>query len=324
VTTQAVQLAPSASGLLRRAWLANKPLAFVGVAMIGVLVAAAAGLLLDDQVVTGAPAWLKPAKFAISVCLYTFTFVWLLNFVSGHTRLVRVIAWATAAALGIEMVLIVGAAAVGETSHFNVSTPLHSAVWSTMGAAIVVAWVANLALGVLLLRQRIADPMLAWSLRLGVFISAVGMGVAFFMTSPTAQQLTAARDGEGMSIVGAHSVGVPDGGPGLPVVGWSTIGGDLRPAHFLGLHALQALPLLGLLLLRFAPSWLRPQAQTGLVWTFGLAYVSIVVLLTWQALRAQSLVHPDALTLGVFGAIVAATAAATAVIVGRAWSGRSA
>jgi hypothetical protein len=230
----------------------------------------------------------------------------------------------TAATLGIEMVLIVGAAAIGETSHFNVSTPLHSAVWSTMGTAIVVAWVANLALGVLLLRQRIPNPTLAWSLRLGVLISAVGMGVAFFMTSPTAQQLTAARNGEGMSIVGAHSVGVPDGGPGLPVVGWSTIGGDLRPAHFLGLHALQALPLLGLLLLRFAPSWLRRDAQTGLVWTFGLAYVSLVALLTWQALRAQSLVHPDALTLGVLGAIVAATVAATAVIVGRAWAGRSA
>jgi Na+/phosphate symporter len=64
---------------LRRAWAANRSLTLLGVAMLLTLVVALAGLALDPRVITGAPAWLKPAKFAISVAIYSFTFVWLLS-----------------------------------------------------------------------------------------------------------------------------------------------------------------------------------------------------------------------------------------------------
>jgi hypothetical protein len=71
------------------------------------------------------------------------------------------------------------------------------------------------------------------------------------MTSPTPEQIQAAGvDGE-MPIACAHSVGVEDGGPGLPITNWSTTGGDSRVAHFFGLHALQALPLFGFLVAIF-------------------------------------------------------------------------
>ena len=304
--------------LLSRAWRIDKPLTLVGVCMGVVLLAAVVGLIVDPTVITGAPAWLKPAKFAISLLIYAFTFLWLLTFVSGHRRLVRTVATVTALAAAIEMVLIVGAAATDTTSHFNISTPAHAAVWTTMALAIVALWVANLALGVLLLRQHLADRALAWSLRLGVLGSAVGMGVAFFMTAPTAAQISAAHGSGDMPTVGAHSVGVADGGPGLPVVGWSTVGGDLRVAHFIGLHALQALPLLGILLARFGPAWLRQSDRVGLVLTAGLSYLGIVALTTWQALRGQPLVKPDAGTLSVFGAIVLGAAIAVAAILYRA------
>jgi hypothetical protein len=299
-------------GLVARAWNLNRPLTFLGVAMIATLLVAVAGVAFDPRVITGAPAWLKPAKFALSVAIYSFTFVWLLTFVRGYPRLVRVLAWTTVVMLGIEMVIIVGAAALGETSHFNVSTPLHATLWSTMASAIVLTWVANLGVGVLLLRQRMADRAFLWSLRLGVAVSAVGMGVAFFMTSPTAEQLAHARAGGDMPTVGAHSVGVADGGPGLPVVGWSTVGGDLRVAHFIGLHALQVLPLLGLALSRFGAAWLDQRHRVALVWTAGLAYLGTVALVAWQALRGQPLIKPDALTLSVAAAIAVATVVALA------------
>jgi hypothetical protein len=309
---------PAPSTLLRRAWALNRPLTALGVAMVALLVVAAAAIALDPTVITGAPAWLKPAKFAISIAIYSFTFVWLLTYVRGHDRLVRIVSWVTVVTLAIEIAIIAGAAAIGTTSHFNVSTPIHAAVWSTMAAAIVTTWMANLVVGGLLLRQRLPDKAFAWSLRLGVAVSAVGMGVAFFMTSPTAEQLTAARSGGSMPMVGAHSVGVPDGGPGLPIVGWSTVGGDLRAGHFFGLHALQVMPLLGLALARFGPAWLRPGDRTALVWTAGLGYLGFVALITWQALRGQSLIHPDGLTTGAALTLAGAVAAAAALVITRA------
>jgi hypothetical protein len=184
-----------------------------------------------------------------------------------------------------------------------------------MGMTVVCVWTANLILGIVLMRQRFADPAFAWALRLGVLISFVGMSVAFLMTAgPTNAQRAAAKAGDGMPIVGAHSVGVADGGPGIPILGWSTVGGDLRIPHFVGLHALQLLPLFGWLLIRYGTR-LRPASRTALVWIIGLGYLGLVGLLTWQALRGQSIVHPDARTLTAAGLLLVAVIIASLIAV---------
>jgi hypothetical protein len=306
---------PGPLALLRRAWTLNAPLTLLGVVMVGTLLAALVGLVVDHQVITGAPAWLKPAKFAISVTIYAFTFVYLLQFVRGHRRLVAFVANATAVALLVEMVIIVGQVVRGTTSHFNYSTPLDTALWLTMAGFIGLTWTMALILGVLLLFQRMPNPVWAWSLRLSVLIALVGMGVAFLMTSPTAAQLAGAQAGNGMPVIGAHSVGVADGGPGLPVLGWSTVAGDLRIPHFAGLHGLQVTLILGFLLtLPAARAALSVGQRVALVWTAGLGYLGLIGLLTWQALRGQSIVAPDGLTLAVGGALLGVVALSVALI----------
>ena len=303
-------------GLMRRAWALNPPLAFVGAAM-GVTVAVAlVGLVADPRVITGAPAWLKPMKFAVSIAVYCFTVLWLLTFVRGRPRLVRAIGWVTAVGLAVEMALIVAQVVRGTASHFNVGTAFDAAIWSAMGAIVVSVWVAGMLLAVLLVRQRLADPALAWSLRLGLVVAVVGMAVAFLMTSPTPEQLAAAG---GPRVAGAHSVGVADGGPGLPVTGWSTVAGDLRVAHFVGLHGLQVLPAVGYLLTVLPARRLGGRHRVALVWTVGLAYLGLVLLLAWQALRGQSVIAPDAITLAALAALGGGAVAVALAVLGHGW-----
>src|SRR5229473_2551951 len=170
---------------LLRALAARQALTILGGAMLITFVATLLGIFVDHRVITGAPAWLKPAKFAISVSIYCCTFVWMLGFVENRPRLVRLVANVTAASLIVEMVVILTQATRGTTSHFNQTTPLNTALWFTMGAFIVLVWMMNLLLAIMLLLQRMPDGTFAWSLRLGLLISAIGMATAFFMVTPT-------------------------------------------------------------------------------------------------------------------------------------------
>jgi hypothetical protein len=294
----------------------NRPLTLLGAGMLLVLLAALVGVVVDPRVITGAPAWVKPAKFAISISIYSFTFVWLLSFLEDRPRLSSWMANVITISFIVEMTAIVTQAARGTTSHFNMTTSFNSFVWMTMGTFIVLVWVTTLLLAVLLIRRHLPDLAFAWSLRLGVLISVVGMSVAFLMVRPTPAQVVALAAAHGPRIIGAHSVRLPDGGPGLPFLGWSTVAGDLRPAHFVGLHALQLLPLLGWLLARRRVSvFLGERRRLALVWTGGLAYLGLVLLLVWQALRGQSVIHPDVMTLTATSAL--AIAAAVSVLYAR-------
>jgi hypothetical protein len=290
----------------------------VGLAHLLVLIVALIGLILDPRVITGAPAWLKPAKFAVSITIYSFTFLWLLSFVSSRPRLMHWAANVTAIGFIVEIIIIAGQAARGTASHFNVSTALDAALFAAMGWFILGVWLMNLLAAILLLRERLPDPAFAWALRLGLVITLLGASVGILMVIPTAAQRTAMAAGERVTAAGAHSVGVADGGPGLPIVGWSTEGGDLRAPHFIGLHAMQVLPLVGWLLARRRFRHLSQGHRVALVWTAAFTHLGLMLLLTWQALRGQSVAAPDAATLEALGALIGVVTLATAMIFARA------
>jgi hypothetical protein len=295
----------------------HRPLLVLAAAMAVGVLACLVLLLVDPRELGGQPLWAKPLKFCLSIAVYALTLAWLIGLVpERRRRLARMLGSVAVAGLAIEMVVIGGAAAVGVTSHFNVTTPLHSALWAAMAVSIVVVWLVTLVLAALLARVPLSDPSLTLAVRAGLVIGLVGMALAFLMTGPTASQLS---DYQG--VVGAHAVGVDDGGAGLPLLGWSTTGGDLRIPHFLGMHALQGLPLLAFALARLATRVRLLGDATlrlRLVALAALAWSALVALTCWQALRGQSIVAPDALTLAVGGAVVLALVIAGVVAVRRA------
>jgi hypothetical protein len=249
---------------------------------------------------------MKPAKFAASIAIYAFTLVWVFRHLPEHGRTRSVVGGVTALVMLLEMAIIVGQAARGKPSHFNASTPFDSALFTIMGAAIVSQTLASVAVAVALWRTPFEERALGWALRLGLVITIVGALLGGVMASPTHDQIEALKAGV-VTPMGAHTVGAPDGGPGIAVTGWSSTHGDLRVAHFMGLHALQALPLLAFGLRR----WQRSEsARIRLILVAAASYASLVGILASQALRARSLVAPDATTLGMLAAWLVLTLAA--------------
>ncbi|MDT8910032.1 hypothetical protein [Amycolatopsis sp. PS_44_ISF1] len=276
-----------------------------------------AGLLADPRSLGGQPIWEKPFKFSVSLALYLGTIALLVPLVRRRGRRVAGgAATAIAVAMSVEMALILTQVVRGRASHFNFSTPADTVIAQVMGAGAIVAWLLTAVLAGLLLRERTLPAPLHRALGLGLLVALAGMSVAFLMVVPTAAQLAAAP-AHGVPVLGGHAVGVADGGPGLPLLGWSTTGGDLRIGHFVGLHALQGLPLLALALKAAGRRW-RPLAsesvQARLVTVAAGGWLGLTGLLTWQALRAQPLLAPDSTTLATLTGLVLAVAGATTLV----------
>ena len=273
--------------------------------MVGALAAFVVGLLIDPRLIMGAPAWLKPAKFAVSTAIYMFTLAWVFTCLSEWPRLRKLVGRGTAGIFIVEVAIIALQAWRGTTSHFNYSTPLNGALFVIMGSAIVLQTLLSVAVAVALWRQQFQDRALGWALRLGMAITIAGAFTGGLMTRPTDAQLDQIVATRQATIIGAHTVGAPDGGPGLPGTGWSVEHGDLRVPHFIGLHALQVLPVIALLLWRRR---IEDRRRARLIVVAGGSYAALFLILIWQALRGQALVSPDTLTVSVFVVWAALTA----------------
>jgi hypothetical protein len=295
---------------LRRLYTTDAPLTVTGLLMAAALIPALAGLWLDPRVITGAPAWLKPAKFAVSTAIFTLTLAWIFTYLPDWVRTRRIVGWGSAAILVFEVGAIYFQAWRGTTSHFNLATPFDATLFTAMGLAIVIQTVGAATIAVALWRQPFADAALGWALRLGLTLSIVGASSGGLMTAPHASQIAEARLSHHMAVSGAHTVGAPDGGPGLPGTGWSREHGDIRVAHFVGLHAMQVLPVVAWLMTRRRESDVR---TLRLTFVAAGSYFVLFALLLAQALNGQSIASPSPVFVTAFALWALATGIGVAV-----------
>lgn len=314
-STHAAISSQAEESLLTRAWRFSPLLTLVIGLHAALILVGTAGLALDSRSILGAPLWAKTTKFAVSVTLYSASLLWMLTQLKSRPRLARFIATGSGLMLLIEIGVItlqnIGRAV---PAHYNVATPFDMAMWNIMAIGIVIFWVLNVIAAVFLLREQMPNRVLATAVRFSFFIAIIGMAVAFTMSSPNATQMAALQNGQNLALYGGHNVNALVDGQTrmIPFLGWNMDGGDLRIAHFVGLHAVQVLPLLAWWLLRRGN--LRERSQVALIRVAGAAYLGLTLLTLWQALRNQSIIAPDALTLGAFGALVTLVVGASAFI----------
>ena len=283
----------------------TKPLFWLAVICVVVAITLVPLWILDSRQLLGVSVWEKPIKFYISVAIFSFTYSWLSSFLTRGGRWVKLTGFVIAVSLAVENVLILAMASIGETSHFNVSTPTAIAVWSIMATFISIVLFSTVFISLMIMFQKQQEFNLKLALALGSINTAVGMGLAYLMTWPTAAQLANYQ-----GIAGAHAVGVSDGGPGLPFLGWSTLAGDLRVGHFFGLHSIQVAAILLALSLLLPIAFRMPLIVVG-----NLTWLGFVGLVTWQSLRAEPFASPSALTLTGLAVLLAVAALSFALLV---------
>jgi hypothetical protein len=244
----------------------DRPLYYT--ALIHLLVAGCCllALLFDDRVLLGLSVWIKPFKFAISIAVYSFTLAYLVPFLQSQVAR-KIISYGTLVCMFVEMILIGMQASRGVKSHFNIESTSGIIIYTVMGVFIATATLLLIYLAMEFFRK----PPAAWTssfrlaVQFGIWLTVVGCAVGGYMS--------------GLS---GHTVGGPDGGPGLSVLSWSTVFGDWRVAHFIGLHALQVFLLAGW----WSKSWRRANL---FLWGLGVAYASLLALVTWLTWNAKSL-----------------------------------
>jgi hypothetical protein len=205
----------------------ERTLTIFALALLAAALPTLLALGLDDRLLRGVSVWVKPLKFMLSVALFAATTAWFFGLLPApqrRARSLRVVVWTIVIGGGLEVAYIALQAALGEASHYNLADPLHAALYTAMGLT-AMAMTAT-------------QPVLAWQIAkhgrrdlAPIWREAVVLGLVLtFVLGAGAGGLLGSRP--------------PPSTAGLAVLGWHAAG-DLRPAHFIGMHAQQLLPLAG-------------------------------------------------------------------------------
>ena len=236
----------------------NLPLYYFGLTCFACALLSILLVFTTNQEVLGINAWIKPFKFFTSSVIFSWTMGWIM-FHLNTQRPVKIYSWVIIVVMTFELTYICWKAASGELSHFNLTSAFNATMFSLMGVAIAImtSWTAYI--GWLFFRKIKAGLPNAyvWGMRLGILLFVIFAFEGFIM---------------GANL--AHTIGALDGSEGLPVINWSTKYGDLRVAHFFGMHALQIIPLISYYFLK----------KVWAIVLFVVIYFGIVSFLLMQAL----------------------------------------
>jgi hypothetical protein len=183
--------------------------------------------------VYGVNAWLKPFKFALSTFLFAWAMAWYCHYLGGFNQ--SLFNWSVILLLGFEIVYIAIMAGKGETSHYNTSSSLYASLFSMMALAATLVTLYTAFVGFQFFTQSFPQlpPHYLWAIRLSILIFVVFSFEGFAMGSRL-----------------SHTVGAVNDNSNLWILGWSKTVGDLRVSHFIGMHALQVLPVLSFYLIK--------------------------------------------------------------------------
>jgi hypothetical protein len=246
----------------------------VAALMLALMVVSFAGLLVDTRTFNGINVWIKPLKFESSIAIYVVTLAWFWPYLDQSqrsSRAVRLAVWWISAIFLLEMSYILFRAARAEGSHFNNSTVIAEVAYAIMGIGILSIVAFTAWLGWLFIRANSSgtSPILRFAIGIGLIAGAVLGGLT----------------GMHMSAQPGHWVGgVANDVNGLPLFGWSRTGGDLRVAHFVGLHAMQGIPVVG---------WLASHAlgekAKPIVWVALVLWAAVTLSVFVQATAGRAL-----------------------------------
>lgn len=208
-------------------------------------------------------AWYKPFKFAFSTFLFSWAMAWYCYYLPNFN--ITLFNWTVIILLGFEIIYIALQANKGELSHFNLSTPTYAALYSMMAIAATLVTLYTAYVGILFFTNNFPElpDYYVWAIRLAIFIFVIFSFEGFAMGSRL-----------------NHSVGALNDNSNWFIVGWSKTVGDLRVSHFIGMHALQVLPILSYYVLK----------NTKLTVGVSVIYGLLALLTLIQALQGRPLI----------------------------------
>jgi hypothetical protein len=224
----------------------------------------------NDITVLGLNSVIKPMKFALSIWIYSWTMALILHYVKD-IRKVKVYSWVAVVCMSFEQAAITLQALRGTLSHFNRENTFGIILFSLMGVFILTITLWTAYITYIFIKQKTYDlhPPIALSIKIGLIYFVV---FSLF--------------GGYISGLPGHTVGSLDGGKGLWFLNWSTLFGDLRVAHFFGIHSLQILPLFAVVINKF----FKIISGSKAVWLFSICYFLYVIFVMVQAIIGMSFI----------------------------------